>query len=115
MKDKIYEAYTKLRNLYFEKNNYGGFQVVIKMHPRAFCEFQSEFLYVYSDKECNCYHIEMFGYNTPILIDRELPEEIEFQIQERKDYERMETEKFFTNLNKMFEERKYRQLDREDK
>lgn len=108
IKDKICEAYVALRRKCLDNIFYGRFEIVIKMHPKTFLEFRSEYPYIYEDKECNCFHVNLFGYNTPILIDRELPDTVEFTMQERKDYERQEQEKFYTNLNKMFEEREFR-------
>ena len=108
MKDKICEAYVNLRRKCFDYGFGGNFEVVIKMSHKAFYEFMAEYSYIYKDSECECFHIQLFGFNTPIILDNELPKEVEFQIQERKAYEKEEEAKLFTRLNKMFEERIYR-------
>jgi hypothetical protein len=98
----IIDAYIKLRDK-VDISAFKRFNIVIIMHPKAFMELREETPYgMRVDKDIECYFIDIFGRETPILIDRELPEEIEFQIMTQQDYERIEKEKMFERFNKMF-------------
>ena len=46
--------------------------------------------------------MELCGRKTPLLIDYELPDTVEFQIMTQDDYERLEKEKLFRRLDDMF-------------
>ena len=50
IKDKICEAYVALRRKCLDNIFYGRFEIVIKMHPKTFLEFRSEYPYIYEDK-----------------------------------------------------------------
>lgn len=83
-----------------------NFNVIIIMQPKIFMELREELNGdIRKEKNINCYFIQFCGQKTPILIDYELPKEVEFQIMTQRDYERIEKEKMIERLNKMFYER----------
>lgn len=98
----IIDAYIKLRDA-IDISTFKRFNIIIIMNPKTFLEFRNELHYgCRADKDIECYFVDIFGRETPVLIDRELPEEIEFQIMTQQDYERIEKEKMFERFNKMF-------------
>ena len=100
----IIDAYIKLRNI-FDISVFNSFNVIIIMSPKTFLELKNELPYgciVDKTLEEGCYFVELFGRMTPVLINRELPEETEFQMMTQQDYERREKEKMFERFNKMF-------------
>ena len=89
----IIDAYIKLRDK-VDISPFNRFNVVIIMHPKTFLEFRNELPYgCRVDNDIECYFVYIFGRETPVLIDIELPEEINFQIMTQQDYERIEKEK----------------------
>lgn len=93
----IIDGYIQLRDK-ADISIFKRFNVVIIMNPKTFLEFRNELPYgCRVDKDINCYYIDIFGRETPVLIDRELPEEIEFKIMTQQDYERIEKEKIEGN------------------
>ena len=98
----IIDAYIKLRDK-VDISTFKRFNVIILMHPKTFLEFRNELPYgCRVDNSIDCYFVDLFGRETPILIEKELPDEIEFQIMTQQDYERLEKEKMFERFNKMF-------------
>lgn len=98
----IIDTYIQLRDK-FDISIFKRFNVIIIMNPKTFLEFTKELRYgCRVDKDIECYFISIFDRKTPILIDRELPEEIEFKMMTQQDYERIEKEKMFEKFNKMF-------------
>ena len=45
---------------------------------------------------------KLVGRATPVIINDELPEEVEFQMMTQQEYERMEKEEMFRRFDKMF-------------
>lgn len=98
----LMNAYIELRNK-CEISTFKRFNVIILMHPKVFYELMGELPYgMQVDPELNCHFIELCGHKTPLLIERDLPENVEFQIMTQEDYERIEKEKLFTKFDKMF-------------
>ena len=101
--NNIINAYFELRTK-LEESMFVELNVVIKIQPKIFSELLSE---LHGDIrrsiDNDCYFINLCGRKTPILITRELPEEVEFQMMTQKDYERQEKEKLITQFNQMFE------------
>ena len=98
----IIDAYIKLRDN-VDISTFKRFNVVIIMHPKTFLEFRTELPYgLRVDKEIECYFVDLFGRETPILINREMNESIEFQILTQQDYERMKKEELNKKFDKMF-------------
>lgn len=106
MIDKIIEAYSKLRFKMTNEGLYEKFNIVIKMTPKSYCKLRLEanemISYINTDVIENIHFINLFGLKTPVIIDENLPENVEFIIQTQKDYERLEQQKLFERLNKMF-------------
>jgi len=99
----IIDCYIKLRDK-VDISTYERFNIIIIMSPKTFYEFRNELSYCCCrvDNSIGCYFVDLFGGETPVLIDKELPEEIEFNIMTQQDYERIEKEKMFERFNKMF-------------
>ncbi len=98
----IIDAYIKLRDK-VDISTFKRFNVIILMHPKIFLELREEYPYgIRRDKDIECYFVNIFGRETPILINRDLPEEVEFQIMTQQDYERLEKEKLYNKFDKMF-------------
>lgn len=104
MKEKIIEAYLKHRQSLLD--NYSrpeNFNVVIRIRPEKFWDLVKEFQNsVERDIEAECHFIGLPGRKTPVIIDDNLPENVEFIIQSQKDYEREENEKQLKKFFKMF-------------
>lgn len=100
--NNIINAYIKLRDK-VDISALRRFNVVIIMHPKTFMEFRNELPYgMRVDNDIECHFIDLFGIKTPVLINRELPEEIEFTIMTQQDYERIEKEQLYKKFDKMF-------------
>ena len=98
----IIDAYIKLRSE-VDISTYSRFNIVIIMHPKTFLEFRNELPYdMRVDKDIECYFIIIFGRETPVLINRDMPENIEFQIMTQQDFERQEKEILYKKFDKMF-------------
>lgn len=110
MKDKIVDAYFKLREKYYSYDNLHTFkdnmQVVITMTPKAYFKLRAEanemVNYINTDFIIDVNFINLCGEKTPVIIDNTLPNNVEFVIQYRKDYERLEKEKLMEKFIKMF-------------
>lgn len=102
--NNLMNAYIDLRNR-CDVFTFERFNVIVIMQPKILRELMSELPYgIQRNIDLNCYFIELCGHKTPLLINAELPKEIEFQIMTQKDYERMEKEKLYIKLDKMFYE-----------
>lgn len=99
----LVDAYVKLRSK-IEIHALRRFNVVVIMKPEIFNELRYETpeITTYRDKEFECYFIYLCGIKTPLLINYELPEEVEFQVMTQHDYERLEQEKLYERFNNMF-------------
>ena len=109
MRNEILDTYFKYRQKLLD--NYDqpiNFNVVIRITSEKFWELVKEMqecnTYIERDIEANCFFIELLGRKTPIIIDTDLSENVEFIIQSQKDYEREEQEKQFKRFIKMFGE-----------
>ena len=99
---KIIDAYIKLRDT-VDISEYKKFNVIILMHPKVFLELRDESLFgIRRDKDIECYFVSIFGSEVPILIRRDLPEEVEFQMMTQQDYERLRKEELYKELSTMF-------------
>ena len=98
----IIDGYIKLRSE-VDVTSYTRFNVVVIMHPKTFLEFRNELPYgMRVDKDIECYFIYLFGRETPVLINGDMPENIEFQIMTQRDYEIQEKEILYKKFDKMF-------------
>lgn len=98
----IIDAYIKLRDT-IGISEYKKFNVIILMHPKVFLELQAEFPFgIRRDKDIECYFVSIFGSEVPILIRRDIPEEMEFQMMTQQDYERLREKELYKELNTMF-------------
>lgn len=112
MKNKIMDAYFELRDKYYAHDSWDGrydkdnMQVVITISPKAYHELKAEAYdlieYINTNYIDEIHFINLCGEKTPIIIDNTLPENVEFAIQYRKDYERIEKEKMMQRFIKMF-------------
>ena len=75
-------------------------QVVILISPKAFTELMNE-ENIYNNNFI--YYVFLGGRKTPIIIRNDLPENVEFILKSRKDYEREEEEELLNKFYKMFE------------
>ena len=102
--DDILNTYYEYRNMIFEKyETPKHMQVVLRMTPKAFIEIRSnKELRIFNNYEF--FYIELLGRKTPIIIENDLPENVEFIIQSQKDYERQEQQKLFNKFYRMFDE-----------
>lgn len=112
IKDRIVDEYMKMRDAWEEEYLYPNkFQVVIRMKPSTYAEmvvqchhgdtFMPEFLV---SEYRDIMYTRLCGLKTPIILDVELAEEVEFTIQPRDIYERLEKEKLYERFIKMFDE-----------
>lgn len=92
-----YEYYDKILSSNYHPTGY--LQVVIKMKPKAFFELIDSGR-TFRDEEC-CY-MELAGFKTPILLEEDLPENVEFVMESRKEYERKEQEELLQKWFRMF-------------
>lgn len=98
----IINGYIKLRTE-VDITTYSRFNIIIIMHPKAFLELRNELPYgMRVDNDIECYFIDLFGRETPVLINRDMPEHIEFQIMTQQEYERQEKEILYKKFDKMF-------------
>lgn len=98
----IIDGYIKLRSE-VDISTYSRFNIVIIMNPKTFLEFRNELPYgMRVDKDIECYFIDLFGRETPVLVNRDMPENIEMQIMTQQDYERQEKEILYKKFDKMF-------------
>ena len=98
----IIDAYIKLRDK-VDISAFERFNVIILMHPKTFLELRAEYPYgIRMDKDIECHFVNIFGRETPILINRDLPEEVEFQMMTQQDYERLEKEELYKRFDKLF-------------
>lgn len=103
MEDEIVKAYYKYYDTIMEQNLKpdGYLQVVIKITPKTFSELiGTGKITIFRDEIC--YYTELCGLKTPFIIEKDLPENVEFVIQSRKDYERIEQENLLKKWFKMF-------------
>ena len=101
--NNIINAYFDLRSK-LEDSMFWKLNVVIKIQPKIFSELLSELHgEIGRTIDNDCYFISLCGRKTPILITRELPEQVEFQMMTQRDYERQEKEMLMTKFNQMFE------------
>ena len=64
--------------------------------------FVKHLLLIEDSRDIECYFIDLFGRETPVLINRDMPEHIEFQIMTQQDYERQEKDILYKKFDKMF-------------
>lgn len=100
MLDKIYDTYTQYRFDIFDRfENPKHLQVVIRITPEAYNKLRLEDT-IYDDGYIH--YIALAGKKTPLIISTDLPENVEFIIQSRADFERQEQEELLTRHFKMF-------------
>ena len=98
----IIDAYVQLRDK-VDVSRLERFNIVILMQPKTFIELRSELNGdIKRDKDLGVNFIYIFGRATPVIINDELPEDVEFQMMTQQDYERMEKEEMFRRFDKMF-------------
>lgn len=102
--NRIMDAYFELREKYYNKYYKGDMQVVIRTSPKGFNQLIVEDTKeIFTDYELGIHFINLCGDKTPIIIDDTLSNEVEFLLQYRQDYERMEKEKLMERFFKMFD------------
>lgn len=115
MKEKIIEAYKNLADKLPEMGYNEPVRVIVKMQQKAFYELLSEnkrdnILEDYTDMPLvfqlndypDVYIVRLFGIQTPIIMVDDIPEDIDFVMQLREDYERDAHADLSTKLFKMF-------------
>ena len=100
---KLIHAYIKLREQH-DVSALRNFNVIVIIHPKTYCELRKELppFSINENGKLECCFMELCGRKTPLLIDYELPDTVEFQIMTQDDYERLEKEKLFKRLDDMF-------------
>lgn len=102
LSDEIVKAYYKYRENALEQLvNLEHLQVVIRIKPNAFLRLRAEGVTFFNNNICH--YIELLGRKTPIIIEDDLPKEVEFIMQSQKDYERQEQQKLLNKFYTMFE------------
>lgn len=98
--DLITKAYIEYRQKILDSfMNAENLNVVIIMRPKTFVQLKDEeIIYNYD----NMYFVYLCGRKTPIMIEKDLPNETEFIIQSQAEYERKEQNKLWERMNKMF-------------
>jgi len=106
MINKIVDSYFKLRKALIE-DHVIEFNCIILISPFAFSKLLDELakqndLYMINDREKECRFIYIAGQKVPLIIERDMGENVELMIMTQKDYERIEQEKFLNNMYKIF-------------
>ena len=102
LRDKIIEAYYKYRENALERLvNPAHLQVVIRIKPGEFLKLRAEGVTFFYNNICH--YIELLGRKTPIIIEDDLPKEVEFIMESQKDYEMHEQQKLLNRFYTMFE------------
>ena len=100
IKENIVEAYLKYRQTVLDKYEHPkNLQVVIIIKPEIFIKLLDEENIYYDNF---IHYIVLGGRKTPIIIKNDLPENVDFILQSRKDYERQEQEELLHTFFKMF-------------
>lgn len=110
MIDKILKEYYSMKRDYHSKiyyeEEYKPMQVVIIISPKAYykliAEAYKEIFYINIDNINNISFILLSGNKTPIIVEDNLPKDVDFIIQYKEDYERLEKEKLLNKLANMF-------------
>lgn len=106
MSEQIVKAYTNLADKLPEMGYEKKVQVIIKMRAGAYIQLMSEMngaVRTYFLEELpELTFVELYGLQTPIIIDNTIPEDIDFAMQLREDYERDAHVNLSNRLFKMF-------------
>ena len=96
MINEIYNAYVKYRaEIYSQYISLDYLKVVILTNPENFHKLMQEIIkeQIHWSRYEDIYYFDLGGEKTPVIIDDEIPKEVEFQLLSQKDYERHEQEK----------------------
>lgn len=101
IEEKIVESYYRYYDNVLQQSRYSDadFQCVLKVRPDIFAKLRTS-MRCFNDGEW-CW-IELCGFRTPILIEKDLPENVEFSLQGRRAYETEEREKLLKKFIRMF-------------
>lgn len=66
-------------------------------------DYKNKIYYIKSDYQYGIDFFEILGLKVPVIIDNELPKNVEYTLMFKKDYERLEKEKLYMKLNAMFD------------
>lgn len=84
-------------------------QLVMLCSPKCYCEIRGEMSnkirYERNLKEYDIAILSIIGIQVPVVLRRDMPENVEFQIMYREDYERLEQEEMFKKFIEMWSER----------
>lgn len=100
IKNKIIDSYKK----YLEQG--GQEEVVININPRSFCILRQE-MWNGLIVNKNGHFIQYEDKRIPILIEKNIPDDIEIIIESRKSFEERELEKIYSRFYSMFESWKW--------
>lgn len=102
IKSNIIRTYFGLRN----KNNilpYQTLKVVIIIHPTALYKLLSDqSVMLFNDIRNEYEWINLLGFKTPVIIDNTIPEDNMFKMLTQKEYEKIELDKIYSKLARMF-------------
>lgn len=65
--------------------------------------YKNKIYYIKSDYQYGIDFFEILWLKVPVIIDNELPKNVEYTLMFKKDYERLEKEKLYMKLNAMFD------------
>ena len=95
MINKIIDAVLQMKEKYYIDNNYQGEpQLVLLCSPKKFQEIKmdeiSYFEQFYKDKKIDSTSaLKIAGIDIPIILRNDIPEDVDFYLLNRKDYERI--------------------------
>lgn len=97
---KMYSDYS--RDRYTAKEP----QIVLLCSPKTYCEIRGTYYekirYEKNSRKYDIPILYIIGIKVPVIIRRDMPENVEFQIMYREDYERLKQEELFKEFMEMW-------------
>lgn len=102
--EAVYKMYTQYDDISYCKRKP---EIVMICTPKAYCEIRGKISdKIRYERDIPNYHIpilEIIGIRIPVIIRNDMPENVEFQLMYRKEYERLEQEEMYKRIIAMFE------------
>ena len=101
--DNVYKMITK-----WNKDNYEMTkpEIVLISNPAYYYKLREEYKekirYLKSDYQYNIEFLNIIGIKVPVVISNEMPEDVEYTLMFRNDYERLEKERLYSKFMTMF-------------
>lgn len=87
IRDKIVETYINYLKTTKEENP----NLVILLKPKTMIILKEETMKYATDLTTEIYKVQLFGNEIPLIVKNNIPEDVEFIIMSRKDYEEWES------------------------